>query len=260
MPAIYAHYRFGAKLLPTLPPDVQKTIRRFRRMFDVGLHGPDPFFYYQPLFETKIGNLGEEYHMQTGRELFGRMCRILAHKPDEASMAYLYGLLGHFCLDSNCHPTIDEWDESGVVAHIRVESEFERYLLEKDGKIPPCEQDLSPHLTLTDAECAAVAAFYPPASARQIRTAVNNMAFFTRFLTASESSPKRRLLMAATGAVAPKYRDMIMPAEPDPTCCHLDETLMALYTRAEERYPVMLAQVRAALRGAPLGEDFERTF
>ncbi len=43
MPSTYAHYRMGAALLPMLPADVRRVIQRFRRLFDVGLHGPDIF-------------------------------------------------------------------------------------------------------------------------------------------------------------------------------------------------------------------------
>ena len=45
MPSTYAHYRFGVAMLPGLPGDVRRTIGRFRRLFDVGLHGPDIFYF-----------------------------------------------------------------------------------------------------------------------------------------------------------------------------------------------------------------------
>ena len=49
MPSTYAHYRFGVGLLTTMPGDVRRTIQRFRRRFDVGLHGPDIFYYQSAL-------------------------------------------------------------------------------------------------------------------------------------------------------------------------------------------------------------------
>ena len=45
MPSSYAHYRFGKQILAQMPADVKRSIQRFRRMFDMGLQGPDIFFY-----------------------------------------------------------------------------------------------------------------------------------------------------------------------------------------------------------------------
>lgn len=49
MPANYAHYRFGKQLLSGMCPNDRRSIQRFRRLYDMGLHGPDIFFYYNPL-------------------------------------------------------------------------------------------------------------------------------------------------------------------------------------------------------------------
>lgn len=44
MPANYAHYRFGKQLLSGMCPNDRRSIQRFRRLYDMGLHGPDIFF------------------------------------------------------------------------------------------------------------------------------------------------------------------------------------------------------------------------
>ena len=67
MPSTYAHYRFGVVLLPTLPGDVRRTIQRFRRLFDVGLHGPDIFFHYNPFWGNPVARLGSEFHKKSGK-------------------------------------------------------------------------------------------------------------------------------------------------------------------------------------------------
>ena len=70
MPSTYAHYRFGVGLLPTMPGDVRRTIQRFRRLFDVGLHGPDIFYYQSALSKAASRFLGVKYHEQTGKDFF----------------------------------------------------------------------------------------------------------------------------------------------------------------------------------------------
>ena len=47
MPSCYAHYRFGVHVLQTLPEQVQKQIEANRNLFDLGLQGPDFFFFYR---------------------------------------------------------------------------------------------------------------------------------------------------------------------------------------------------------------------
>ncbi|MCI6023600.1 MAG: hypothetical protein MRZ52_06475, partial [Oscillospiraceae bacterium] len=72
MPAIYAHARFGHDVLdlltdsavdstmdstmdsaadaaPSTAPAAARIIRANRPLFDIGLQGPDIFFYYNPL-------------------------------------------------------------------------------------------------------------------------------------------------------------------------------------------------------------------
>lgn len=54
--------------------------------------------------------------------------------PDPILRAYLYGYLCHFMLDSECHPYIDLYMEEKDLGHLEIETDFDRYLMEKDGK------------------------------------------------------------------------------------------------------------------------------
>ena len=47
MPAAYTHYRFGRDVLPLLPPETRQIIAAHRALYDLGLHGPDPYFFYR---------------------------------------------------------------------------------------------------------------------------------------------------------------------------------------------------------------------
>ncbi len=97
-------------MLQNMPADIRRTVNRFRRLYDVGLHGPDPFFYYNPIMHTKVGDLGHKTHKLSGREFFERVCRSIRLEPSEAAEAYLYGVLCHYCLYSVGHPFIKEMD------------------------------------------------------------------------------------------------------------------------------------------------------
>ncbi len=254
MPSSYAHYRFGKVLLPGLPGEVRSCIQHFRRMYDVGLQGPDPFFYYNFFWDTPIGSLGNQFHSQSGREFFATAAKAAK---TEAAQAYLYGLLGHYCLDSRCHPYIQQIEDIGEAAHVALESEFDRYLLVLDKKQNPASYDISRHLKLTRGECMSVAEFYPGATGGSISRSVKNMAFAKRFL----ASPKRRQREKLLSAVKPSLCEHFTPETEQMEMVPYIRELKELYDSALERYPILLAQLQACLeQGEPLGDAFEATF
>ena len=260
MPFTYAHYRFGTTLLRTMPGDVARTIQRFRGMFDVGLHGPDIFSFYAPLLHTGARYLCIKYHEQTGQEFFPRACRCVRLEKSEASAAYLYGVLCHYCLDSVMHPYIAEQAKQLGIPQLEIEVEFDRYLLEKDGKTPPCSQDLSPHLRLTPGESETVAKLYPPATGRNVQDAVKQMARLTKLLAAPEGA-RRTVLEKGAGLFGKELKGIVMPSAPNPKCAHLDEALWALYEQAAEQFQRMLPQLQAHLTySAPFEKEFEPIF
>lgn len=254
MPAYYAHYRFGKQVLPELPADVRQCIQRFRRLFDMGLQGPDFFFYYNPLVKTAVGSLGGQFHNQTGQEFFTRVC---AQANSEAARAYLYGLLGHYCLDSACHPFVESKVASGEARHVALESEFDRYLMDMDGLRPPHAQDFSSRVKLTRGECVTVAGFYPPATPSNVNQSVHHMAFALRFL----AGKNRRRVWRILNRIKPSLCDSLIPEEPVGAFARMDSELLARFNRTLRRYPLMLEQIEAHMHaGEPLGDDFSASF
>ena len=260
MPSNYAHYRFGVQALPMLPEAVQNRIGRYRSLYDVGLHGPDLFFYYDPLIHTRIGALGGAYHRLSGEEFFRRSVRRLRLNPTAAAQAYLYGVLGHFALDSVCHPSVCAWNDSGRAGHVEIEVEFDRVLLEKDGRIPPHTQDLTEHLRLNPEGWETIARFYPPAEARHIHRCLRNMVAFTRLLAAPEGLPRR--VVQAGSVLAGEGRQMLMTADVNPRCPWAGEELMPLYDRALAQYPAMVRALEGLIDGKDdtLGPEFAPNF
>ncbi len=260
MPSTYAHYRFGVALLPTVPADVRRTIGRFRRLFDAGLHGPDIFYYCSPLLKAGISALGSTYHEQTGQVFFQRVCRIVRLEKSEAALAYLYGVLCHYCLDTLCHPYIREQAGICEANHLEIETEFDRYLLEKDGKIPPHTQDLSPHLQLTPGEWETVAKFYPPATAANIRDSLKGMTKAIKLFTAPEG-PRRNLVQTGVSLVAKEFAGLLMTTSPNSKCSHLNPYLMEQYEKALAIFPDMLSQLQAHMTySGPFTEEFDTIF
>jgi len=254
MPAGYAHYRFGKLLLGDMPADVRQCIQRFRRMYDMGLHGPDIFFYANPFMSTAAGKLARQYHQQTGQELFARACTVAG---SEAARAYLYGLLAHYCLDCACHPFVNKAAAGGEARHIPLEAEFERYLMAMDGITEPHRHDFTRHMKLTRGECMTVAEFYPPATGGNVHQSVRFMAFALRFLAGKDREKREKLLQK----LKPSLCDFFIPEEPVTAWGRMDSELLARFNRALKQYPQLLAQLEAHRKtGEALGEDFASTF
>ena len=260
MPAAYAHYRFGAQMLGRMPADVQRTAKRHRRLFDVGLHGPDLFFFYRPVISTKTGRLGHKFHMQTGREFFSRVCRNLRLEPSEEGQAYLYGVLCHYMLDAHCHPLVVQADWEGPVTHSRIEAEFDRFLMELDGIRPPKEMRITKHMTLKEGECGIVSRFYPGTDKKVIGESLRGMANIRKIMELPEG-PVRTAVIKTMGVGSATFRDMVVRGTPDPECAHLNGLLLKKYQQAAKVFPQMLLQLSAHLTyNAPLGEGFDPIF
>ena len=260
MPSTYAHYRFGLAMLPQLPADSRRTIQRFRRLYEVGLHGPDIFYYQLPGLNKPASFLGIKYHEQTGQEFFQRVCRGIRMEKSEAAQAYLFGVLCHYCLDSVCTPYIKACCEGEKLNTLRVETEFDRFLLTTDGKIPACSQDLTPHLKLTPGEWETVAKFYPPANDRMVKDGLKNMVFVLKLLATPEGA-RRTLLSQGVKILGKDFAGAVMGSEPDAACAHLNDEIMEKYREAEGKFPAMLTQIQALMTyNAPLDELFAGTF
>ena len=256
MPAAYAHYRFGQEALSMLSPAVRKIAGAHPQLYNAGLHGPDPLFFHNILRSDEIYALASYYHHIPGTELFALFRSRLSQPEDPRETAYLFGFLTHYCLDSQCHPLIGQLDKEGKCPHSRLETEFDRFLLERDGAQSPHTRDLGAHLHPDSGELAVMARCFPPATAAQLGRCMRNMTWATRILCGKGLLPRGLLerLIPIAGETA---RQQLMPRIPSPRAKVFDEPLLQLYDQALERFPALAKQLEEHLyQGTPLGEDF----
>ncbi|MBQ7353895.1 MAG: zinc dependent phospholipase C family protein [Clostridia bacterium] len=163
MPAIYAHRVFGEAVINTLSPTLVDPLMDHLPLFQMGLHGPDLLFYYQPFFKTPLGALGNLLHRCTGRQVIETMLEVTRRLPEEdrdAGLAYTLGFACHYLLDSACHPYVEQLVKSGKAPHCTIEGEFDLWLIHGEGKIPT-ETDPVSHLAeLSAADCAVIATYF----------------------------------------------------------------------------------------------------
>ena len=134
MPTTYAHWRFGCDCIETLPDNLKKAVHNNRELFDLGVHGPDIFFY--DLAFPKVTKYGGDMHHNPSREFFENAIQVYKDNDEDkdAMMSYILGFASHFTLDSQCHGYIDRKKEVSGVSHNKIEAEYDGHLMKTDGK------------------------------------------------------------------------------------------------------------------------------
>ena len=256
MPSNYAHYRFAQRMIDRLDPRVWDQTA----LYYAGCHGADPMFYYDAFHPNPVRAIADRYHAITGRELFTAACQRLRESCTDAAYAFLFGFLTHYCLDSTCHPFVNGLSRKGVCGHAALETEFDRFLMARDGIHAPHRVDLSEHVSLTQQELSVAAAFFPPLTAQELDISIQKMHKANRLLSGNSRIP-RRWVEAFLDRVGGDVRDQMMRSSPDPRTAHLDRELLYWYERAEQRFPELQRQLEACLRdGTPLGQEFDANF
>ena len=243
MPAAYTHYRFGRDVLRLLPPEKRQIIASHRALYDIGLHGPDIFFFYRPLTDNAVARMGHSLHRQTGATVLRRMAALLAQAPSEAAAAYLYGFLCHFALDSACHGYVGQMEALGV-GHSLLETQLDRSYLVED-RLDPERVNPTGHLKPSPEAARVIAAFFPQVTEREVEASVRDMIRVQQLLLPT-SHAKRTMLQGAARLLKKDYvAGMVMPARESLACRQMVVRLRAMY---EEALPVAVSLI----------EDFPR--
>ncbi len=181
MPAAYAHYRFGRDVLSRLPGALGSEIESRQSFFHLGLQGPDPLFYYQPLRSNALGQRGSLIHSQAALNFFRPAGELLRRSPSPELYAYICGFICHFALDLHCHGCINRVASEGGPGHGEQEAELDRFLLRADGL------EVRPGLRLrqfrpSPAAARVIAPLFPGLSPAQLYRSMLGMKFFDAFL------------------------------------------------------------------------------
>lgn len=256
MPSNYAHYRFAQSVIDRL----DRRVWNRPALYYAGCHGADPMFYYDPFGPNPVREIADRYHAISGRELFTGLARRLRGRCSDGELAFLFGFLTHYCLDSVCHPFVNGLRRQGVCGHAALETEFDRFLMVRDGIPRPHLVDLSEHVSLSEEECATAASFFPPLTAREYARSLEKMHSANRLITGNGPIPRgivEKFLDRKGGDV----RDQMMRTGPDPRTAHLDGALLEYYRRAEERFSLLHRQLTDLLeKDIPLGPEFDPGF
>ena len=111
MPGFRAHHFFGDQIINNLPAGyAANCIKKHRTVYNLGLQGPDLFFYAVPSHIVHSENIGAIMHHQNTnafiRALIKAQKKLRNPEYRAIAEAYLCGFIGHYTLDTTAHPYV----------------------------------------------------------------------------------------------------------------------------------------------------------
>lgn len=111
MPSIITHHYFAKEVYDNLPKDTQNNINNSLDIYYTFAQSHDYLFYYTFNFlnNHKIKSLGHTAHHQNTQKYILNIIKEIKKNNLEYHkdiIAYLYGTITHYCLDTTCHPYI----------------------------------------------------------------------------------------------------------------------------------------------------------
>jgi hypothetical protein len=240
----------GQEVARLVPDHMKQVINNNKELFEIGLHGPDILFYYKPLSTNKVNATGYGMHDHSGREFFEHAACVLKEKEYEPSyLAYVYGFICHFALDTTCHGYIGEKIAASGVSHAEIEVEFDRELMIKDG-FNPISHKLTNHIEPSVCNAEVIFPFFEDIDSSQVQQALQGMISTNNFLLVP--SKWKRLLVQTLLHASGNYEEMhglMVNVTKNPQCNDSTEKLLQLYEVARDRAVKMIYEYGEFLSG-----------
>lgn len=211
--------------MSALPRPLQQSIEMHRELFDIGLHGPDILFYYRVFGKNHVNQQGYLLHDQPADIFFENAADVIREASDKgAARAYIYGVICHFALDSECHKYVEKMIQVSGISHSEIEMELDRLLLTEDH-INPLTYLGTKHIHATRKNAEVIAPFYDHITPEELRKSLVWMIWVHKLLLAPKE-PKRKILfrLMRLAGMYESNKGMVMSLEPNPDCeqyCHL---------------------------------------
>lgn len=173
MPGFTTHYIFGMKAYNDLPNNQLKyIIAKYRWLYQLGLQGPDMFFYNIPILRHRdyrnVGSYMHEHHIQKFFECYlHNLDNIQSRQQREEGLAYFCGYLCHYIGDSICHPYVYgriEYDAKHPTnyahgLHAALENDIDTLLLMKYKEKKPSQFNQAATICLNGMEMQFISHF-----------------------------------------------------------------------------------------------------
>lgn len=173
LPGFTTHYLFGVKAFNDLPNNYLKhVISKYRWLYQLGLQGPDIFFYNIPILRHRdyrnVGSHMHEYHVNAFfHNYLVRLKDISSKQQKEQALSYFAGFLCHYAADSICHPFVYgriQYQTDGKGSqfhglHAELENDIDALLLRKFKRKKPSEFNQAATICLNGQEIQFISRF-----------------------------------------------------------------------------------------------------
>jgi hypothetical protein len=142
MPSITTHFIQSEEIYKKMSKEEKKHIKNNKTIYNIFAQSHDFLFY--SLFNKKIKSLGHyAHHHETQNYLLNIIKEIKTKKLENNPeiMAYLYGVITHYSMDTVCHPYIfyktgvyrkhEKWTHKYRGEHNHIEKELDAFYYEK---------------------------------------------------------------------------------------------------------------------------------
>ena len=236
MPTTYAHWYFGQQCLEVMPNGLKAIVNKHRSLYDLGVHGPDIFFY--SLNDSSIAKYGSNMHIESGKNIFTLFKSKLNKKDDnyEGKLSYVLGFLTHFIFDSTAHSYVERKRKYENISHNKVEAEYDRHLIElynhrtfNRAKLIKTNKDTIKVLT----------AFYPY-DENTVKSFLRLQKMILNFIHANTEVKRKFVRIIAEKINKPEYGDLVMGAKECPVCADSNVRIDKLRQNALTIFPKLL--------------------
>lgn len=176
MPGFRTHYVFGIESRNTLKKihtpeslSIWDMVRSHPGAYAIGQQGPDIFFYNPPSYAHKR-NTGERMHHENTLDFICNLIKVSesVNNADLRAIAHAYtaGFIGHYTLDTSCHPyihfrtckDINDHSNRGFYNHMFLETDIDAAMTAHFLKLRPSEFSPSATIHLTREEAVFLSA------------------------------------------------------------------------------------------------------
>ena len=211
MPGFLTHYIAGKAVFQSLPAEIQQPIKNGERLYNLGTHGPDIFFYYFPgLFRKRTKGVAVEQHV-SNLGLFlvemAKHAKNAAPSDKDVVFAYTAGFLLHYVVDVHAHPYVyaktlkdDQTMWKNVSDHRRLETAIDVAMLKMISGQKPSGVKQWETINADSQQMSVAAAAYSQAlrdvynrdiSPKIVRRAMAYMIRITRLLQSKKGRRKK---------------------------------------------------------------------
>lgn len=156
MPGFITHLIFGEQTKSFIESNqTNKLLDNHKECFNLGLQGPDIFFYHIPAYLFYKKNIGNLMHRQSVMLYFENLINSRNSFEDNHDRricdSYIIGFIGHYSLDVTCHPYIyyksDHFNNLkhsksfDFGKHVSLETDIDHLILQHYKKLLPSQFD-----------------------------------------------------------------------------------------------------------------------